>query len=135
MSDEEKDRAIEHLANVLQAHLAPGYRQAVKGRSRDGASRACAASADDAVAEAMLLKRPPAIVQALHDERLAEAREVVLDVLVARGLDVSESVRVEVSRCADLAQLKRWLRRAVTATSAVEAVDLSGPLNDTEASG
>ncbi|WP_437798460.1 Uma2 family endonuclease [Sorangium sp. So ce693] len=84
-----------------------------------------AASADNAVAEAMLLKRPPAIAQALHDERLVAARDAVLAVLEARGLDASERVRAEVSRCTDLAQLNHWLRHAATASGAAEAIDLS----------
>ncbi|WP_438041401.1 Uma2 family endonuclease [Sorangium sp. So ce128] len=84
-----------------------------------------AAAADNTIALALLVKRPPAIAQALHEERLAEAREAVLDVLVARGFDVSESVRVEVSRCTDLAQLKHWHRRAIHATSVAEAIGLS----------
>ncbi|WP_437279307.1 Uma2 family endonuclease [Sorangium sp. So ce375] len=94
-----------------------------------------AASADDAVAEAVLLKAPAPVKQALTDVQLAQARRAVLTLLEARGLEIPDVVHAEIHRCSQLAQLERWLRRAIIATSAVEAVDLSGPMNDTEASG
>ncbi|WP_437623341.1 Uma2 family endonuclease [Sorangium sp. So ce1151] len=102
-----------------------------------------AADVDDAVAHALLLKAPAPIKQALTDTRLAgelegelaQARRAVLTALEVRGLEVPDLVRAEVSRCSDLARLEQWHRRAITATSAIEAVDVGGPMNDTEASG
>ena len=43
--------------------------------------------------------------------------DAVLEVLDARGLDVSEDVRERVTRCTDIEQLRTWLRRAATARS------------------
>ncbi|WP_437647793.1 Uma2 family endonuclease [Sorangium sp. So ce362] len=98
-----------------------------------------AASADEAVFEAILLKASAPIKQALTDARLARelarARKTVLATLEVRDLEIPDLVRVEVHRCTDIAQLDRWLRRAITATSAVEAIDLGGPVNDTEENG
>jgi hypothetical protein len=42
----------------------------------------------------------------------------VLMVLDARGIEVPDEIRARVTDCADLDQLDRWLRRAVTAASA-----------------
>ena len=36
-------------------------------------------------------------------------------VLEARGLDVTEAERERITACTDLRQLKKWIRRAVTA--------------------
>ena len=41
--------------------------------------------------------------------------EAILDVLETRGLDVSQAERDRITGCDDLRQLRKWLRRAVTA--------------------
>ncbi len=41
--------------------------------------------------------------------------EAILLVLEARGLDVTDADRERITACADLRQLKKWLRRAATA--------------------
>ena len=41
--------------------------------------------------------------------------EAILDVLEARGLDVSEAARERITSCTDLRQLRKWLKRSVTA--------------------
>jgi len=46
--------------------------------------------------------------------RTAGRGESILDVLEARGLDVSEAERGRITNCTDLRQLKEWLKRAVT---------------------
>jgi hypothetical protein len=43
--------------------------------------------------------------------------DAVLEVLDARGLDVTEDVRERVTGCTDIDQLRTWLRRAATARS------------------
>ena len=48
----------------------------------------------------------------------------LLEVLDARGLSVSAMARRRILACTNLAQLKRWLRRAVTVTATNE---LFGP--------
>jgi hypothetical protein len=47
----------------------------------------------------------------------------VLAVLAGRGLDVPPRVRAAIEGSGDLAQLRRWHLRAVTAASADEAID------------
>jgi hypothetical protein len=47
--------------------------------------------------------------------RTAGRGESILDVLEARGLDVSEAERSRITNCTDRRQLKKWLKRAVTA--------------------
>jgi hypothetical protein len=46
--------------------------------------------------------------------------EAILVVLAARGLDVSEVERVQVTSCANLRQLKKWIQRAATAEKAAD---------------
>jgi hypothetical protein len=49
--------------------------------------------------------------------RAAEKAADVLDVLDARGLDITDAQRQRVLGCSDLQALARWLRRAVTVSS------------------
>jgi hypothetical protein len=46
----------------------------------------------------------------------------LLAVFAARGLEVPERVRAQITACVDFARLDAWLAGAVTATSAAEAV-------------
>jgi hypothetical protein len=46
----------------------------------------------------------------------------LLQILSARGLEISDDARVTVLACQDLAQLDAWLARALTATSVAEAI-------------
>jgi hypothetical protein len=86
-----------------------------------------AASADNAVAEALIAKGNPAI---LKREDAAEARGKaiglaqgkVLGILEARGIAVSLAQRQEILRCQDLDRLDRWLRRAALTSSADEVL-------------
>jgi hypothetical protein len=48
--------------------------------------------------------------------------EAILTVLDARGVSVPDAVRDEILACTDLTQLNRWLRRAVSASTADEVV-------------
>jgi hypothetical protein len=52
--------------------------------------------------------------------RAEEAAEAVLTVLAARGIDVPDDARQQITECADLEQLETWIRRAATATSVEE---------------
>jgi hypothetical protein len=51
-----------------------------------------------------------------------EAAAAVLTVLATRGLDVPPRVRAVIEGTADLARLRRWLSRAVTAASADDVI-------------
>jgi hypothetical protein len=55
----------------------------------------------------------------LQGEVKAKA-EAVLKVIDARGIDVTDQQRDEVSACADVAQLDEWFDRALVATSAAD---------------
>ncbi|MCP2292362.1 hypothetical protein [Nocardia amikacinitolerans] len=58
-----------------------------------------------------------------HEEGLAEAARVVLTVLDARGVVLSEGQRVRIEGCRDVGQLEDWARRAATITTADELFD------------
>jgi hypothetical protein len=80
--------------------------------------------ADYAVIDALVAKGTPAIQDW---DAAAEAREEmkgraksILVVLEARDIPVDEAQRQEILRCQDLDRLSRWLRRAVSASSAGE---------------
>jgi hypothetical protein len=85
-----------------------------------------AAEADNAVARGLIKKQNPEILRILQqraDEGKAEGRaegkieaqrQAVLNVLEARGLEVSADVRDAVTSCYDSAVLDRWLRAAAT---------------------
>jgi hypothetical protein len=45
-----------------------------------------------------------------------------LTVLDTRGVPVSPAVREQILACTDLARLKSWIRRAVTASTAEDVV-------------
>jgi flagellar biosynthesis/type III secretory pathway protein FliH len=47
----------------------------------------------------------------------------LLEVLDARGLEVDDAARQRITACTDLAQLKLWLRKAVTVRSTQELFD------------
>jgi hypothetical protein len=93
-----------------------------------------AAVARDEVARALEAQDNPAILamKAASEERGEERGErraaaaAVLTVLAGRGLEVPPRAREAVERSEDLAALRRWLARAVTAASAEEAID-EGP--------
>jgi hypothetical protein len=82
-----------------------------------------AASADDEVARALEAKNNPAIVamKAASEQRATAA--AVLAVLAGRGLAVPSRVRAAIEASTDLAELHRFLQRAITAASADEVVD------------
>jgi hypothetical protein len=80
-----------------------------------------AASADNAVAEALVAKGNPVIQ---NRETAAEARgraeglaSAVLQVLEARGIAVGAAQRQEILDCQDPDRLSRWLRQAARASS------------------
>lgn len=57
-------------------------------------------------------------------EGAAEAlRQSILDLLVERGLAIEDDVRAKILGCSGAEVLRGWLRRAVTAASAAEAVE------------
>ncbi|WP_246180626.1 hypothetical protein [Nocardia ninae] len=55
--------------------------------------------------------------------RASEAARMVLTVLDARGISVSDEIRARVLRCADVDQLETWVRRAVLVDTADELFD------------
>jgi hypothetical protein len=87
---------------------------------------------DDAIAQALLAKRPPSLERAFTETReaarkesaTAHARRTILTIFSERKLYVPEGVRQAILACDDLETLDGWLRRAVTAPS---AADVLGP--------
>jgi hypothetical protein len=87
-------------------------------------------AADNAVAAALIAKSNPGSPQWIRQreaegEARGEARgqaAAVLKVLESRGVAVSEAQRQQILRCQDLDRLDRWLRRAIEASSADEAL-------------
>ncbi|HEV7784689.1 MAG TPA: hypothetical protein VGQ28_05080, partial [Thermoanaerobaculia bacterium] len=85
-----------------------------------------AATADDAVIEALAAKDNPALRRreaAARSEGEAKGiARAVLRVLETRGISASPAQRQEILRCADLDRLDRWLARAALATAADEVL-------------
>jgi hypothetical protein len=85
---------------------------------------------DDPVVEArrqrildFLLETSPQKKQQLMAEgRLTEARAALRRVLVGRQLAPSQDDDARIEACTDLATLERWLDRAITATSVLDAL-------------
>lgn len=81
-----------------------------------------AALADNAVAEALIAKNNPAILDLkAAAEARGEARgeaKSILKILEGRGIAVDPAQREEILRCSDLDRLDRWLLRATLASSA-----------------
>jgi hypothetical protein len=61
----------------------------------------------------------------LAEGRIADARESVLAVLDARGLEVTESERRRVLSFTDPGELRAWLRRAATVAAVSELFDVN----------
>ncbi len=89
-----------------------------------------AAAADDAVAQALIAKRNPVVMDYGARERSAgEARGsalALLTILATRGIDVPEDARQRILHTTDHAQIQRWLTRAASAHSLAEILDASG---------
>ena len=82
-----------------------------------------AAVAEDEAARALEAKDNPAILAMKAASERREAAAAVLTVLASRGLDVPARVEAAIRSSEDLAELRRWLSRAVTAPSADDAID------------
>jgi hypothetical protein len=65
---------------------------------------------------------PEATVDVRLGERLEEARAALREVLAERGLATSTEQEARIEACTDLATLRRWLHKAVTAVSAADAL-------------
>lgn len=76
--------------------------------------------ADDEVAKALLVKRPPAVVAALEESRMEEKRAGILRILEVRGLSVPQRVRSRIEATTDAALLDAWFARAVTVARAAD---------------
>lgn len=78
--------------------------------------------ADDEVARALLVKRPPAIEAALSESRaegrIEEKRAAVLRIFAARGIEVSARARARIEAESDAAVLDRWFAEALTVQKA-----------------
>jgi len=83
-----------------------------------------AATADDAVLEALVAKGNPAYRKreaAAEAKGRAEAMtDSILKILETRGVAVSPAERQQILRCRDLERLDRWLRRAILAATTAE---------------
>lgn len=89
-----------------------------------------AAAADDAVAQALIAKRNPVVMDYSARERSAgEAQgraEALLTILAARGIDVPEEARRRILHTTAQTELQRWLTRAATANALADVLDASG---------
>jgi hypothetical protein len=47
----------------------------------------------------------------------------LLAILDARGIEVPDDIRVEISDCTDISQLETWIRRAATAEKIQDMLD------------
>lgn len=96
---------------------------ALRGRSRkmyfSGADALIAKGRMKGIAKGRREGRSEGLAEGLA-KGLAKA---VLDVLAYRSLPVPASLRRRVSSCRDEQRLRRWLERAITATSAAEVLD------------
>src|SRR5580700_3668159 len=79
-----------------------------------------AARADDAVVEALLVKRPPAMRRALSESKAEGKAEAVLAVLLARGIKVTSVIRKRILAATDAAEVDQWLQRVATVQTAKE---------------
>ena len=59
----------------------------------------------------------PPYFRGIAEGQVKGEAEALLTVLSARGLEPDEARQLRIKACQDLAQLKQWLRRAVTASS------------------
>ena len=57
------------------------------------------------------------------DGRAEGEAQALLAVLEARGLAVDDDTRARILACTDTARLHRWIKRAVTAPTAADALD------------
>lgn len=62
-------------------------------------------------------------LQGLSEGLAKGLAKAVLDVLAVRSLSIPTSLRRRVSSCRDEQRLRRWLERAITATSVAEVFD------------
>jgi hypothetical protein len=85
-----------------------------------------AAVADDEVAEALLVKQPPAIRRALSESEEKGRREgkadAILKVLERRGLKVSPALRATLAASTDPEELDRWFDRAFSVKTAAAVI-------------
>ena len=81
-----------------------------------------AATADDAVVEALAAKDNPALRRRETQARVEEIATSILSVLEERGIAVSPDQTEEILRRSDLDRLRRRLRRAVSAATADEVL-------------
>jgi len=83
-----------------------------------------AATADNAVAEALIVKGNPELQKreaaARSEGEAAGLALAIVNVLEARGITVSESQRQSILLCRDLDRLHRWSRRAALAVATEE---------------
>lgn len=93
-----------------------------------------AAEADNGVARALLAKKNPVLL-ADRQKQIEKGVEkgilqgkiaALLAVLEARALPVSDEVRRTITACTSARTLDRWLKQAVTAASAAEAIASPG---------
>lgn len=69
-----------------------------------------------------LARSPEVREKIVAEARLAEVRADLRDVLDVRGLSLDAADSARIDACTDLAQIKRWLKLAVVAKTAAEAL-------------
>ncbi|MGK3990337.1 hypothetical protein WME99_45250 [Sorangium sp. So ce136] len=77
---------------------------------------------DQEILEVLLAARPQVMARLVAEGRLIEARTALRRVLARRQLELSPEDDAHIEACGDLATIERWHDRAVTATSASEAL-------------
>jgi hypothetical protein len=82
-----------------------------------------AALVDNAVAEALIAKRNPTILNLEATARAKGIAESILEILETRGVAVSLAQREVILGCSEIDRLKLWLRRAALATAADEVIE------------
>ena len=63
------------------------------------------------------------VFQGRAEGRAKEEAHAIVEVLDARGFEVSDEVQMRITDCSDLDQLRQWLRRAVTVESVADLFD------------
>jgi hypothetical protein len=100
---------------ALPHHQAARYARYMLGHLKEGPR---------SILEALMQKETyPYESKLLADREALGASEILLDVIDARGLKITENQRRKIEQCTDTSQIRAWARRAVTAPSVSDIID------------
>jgi hypothetical protein len=85
-----------------------------------------AAAADDAVAQALIAKKNPVVMDYGERQQSAGLAKALLTILATRGIDVPDADRRRILDTTDAAELHRWLTRAASANRLADVLDATG---------